>query len=60
MGRRTIPVTQDAIQRAIKAVVRAGIEVKTIRVEPNGAVVINGDSISFTQKELDESAGGYL
>jgi hypothetical protein len=60
MGRRAIPVTQDAIQRAIKAVVKAGIEVKTIRVEPNGAVVINGDRESFTQKELDESSNGYL
>lgn len=60
MGRRTIPVTQDAIQRAIKAVQKSGIEVKSVRVEPDGAVVINGDGIGHTKKDLDDSAAGYL
>ncbi|KSV69827.1 hypothetical protein D9M68_748540 [compost metagenome] len=60
MGRRAIPVTQDAISRTIKAVQKAGLEVKSIRVEPNGAVVINGDGDGYSQKELEESAAGYL
>ncbi|MCF1453448.1 hypothetical protein GOZ80_05975 [Agrobacterium vitis] len=60
MGRRTIPFTEDSIARAIKAVKRAGVEIKTVRVNPDGAVVINGDNDQITEKQLEESARGYL
>lgn len=43
MGRRVIPVTQDAISRAVRGVERAGIKVRTVCVRSNGDVVINGD-----------------
>ncbi|MCE6073434.1 hypothetical protein GOZ78_01985 [Agrobacterium vitis] len=60
MGRRTIPFTEDSIARAIKAVKRAGVEIKTVRVNPDGAVVINGDNDQISEKQLEESARGYL
>lgn len=44
MTRRHIDVSVDIVSRAIKGVQKAGIEVKSIRVEPSGAVVINGDN----------------
>jgi len=59
MGRRTIPFTEDSVRRAIRAVKKAGIEIKTIRIEPNGAVVINGDG-ELSERDLVESAKGYL
>ncbi|SIR06516.1 hypothetical protein SAMN05880590_11188 [Rhizobium sp. RU35A] len=64
MGRRTIPFTQDAITRAIKAVQKAGVEIRSIRIEPDGAVVINGESVrsgdAFTLEEYEASPRGYL
>lgn len=59
MGRRTIAFTEDSVSRAIKAVKKAGIEIKTIRIDPNGSVVINGDG-EFSEKDVADSAGGYL
>lgn len=60
-------VSQDSIVRTIAAVKKAGIEVRSIRVEPDGAVIINGDNHAisshngvFTEKELEESAKGFL
>jgi hypothetical protein len=60
MGRRTIPFTEDSVARAIKAVRKAGVEIKTIRVEADGAVVFNGDNGQISEKQLAESIGGYL
>jgi hypothetical protein len=60
MGRRAVPFTQDSVSRAIRGVKNAGVEVKTIRIEPDGSVVINGDNGNISEKQLDESAGGYL
>lgn len=59
MGRRTVPFTEDSIVRAIKAVRKAGVEIKTVRINPDGTVVINaGDG--FTEDQLEKSAKGYL
>lgn len=60
MGRRAVAFTEDSVSRAIRAVKKAGVEVKTIRVEPDGSVVINGDSGNISEKQLEESIGGYL
>lgn len=59
MGRRTVAFTEDSVSRAIKAVKRAGIEIKTIRIDPNGSVLINGDG-ELSEKDVAESIGGYL
>ncbi|WP_165220351.1 hypothetical protein [Affinirhizobium pseudoryzae] len=45
MGRRKIPFTQDSVVRAIRAVKQSGIEIRSVRIESDGAVVINGDCI---------------
>jgi hypothetical protein len=60
MGRRAVAFTEDSVSRAIRAVKKAGVEVKSVRVEPDGSVIINGDRGGPTEKELEESAGGYL
>lgn len=60
MGRRAVAFTEDSVSRAIRAVKKAGVEVKSIRVEPDGSVVINGDIGGYSEKQLEESAGGYL
>lgn len=60
MGRRAVAFTEDSVSRAIRAVKKAGVEVKTIRVEPNGSIVINGEIGEFSQKQLEESSAGYL
>lgn len=60
MGRRAVAFTEDSVSRAIRAVKKAGVEVKTIRVEPNGSIVINGETGEFSQKQLEESSAGYL
>lgn len=60
MGRRAVAFTEDSVSRAIRAVKKAGVEVKTVRVEPDGSVIINGDSGDFTPKQLEESLAGYL
>ncbi|WP_157895502.1 hypothetical protein [Rhizobium sp. LCM 4573] len=60
MGRRAVAFTEDSVSRAIRAVKKAGVEVKTIRIEPNGSVVINGDNGEITERQIEESAGGYL
>lgn len=60
MGRRAVAFTEDSVSRAIRAVKKAGVEVKTIRVEPDGSVVINGEIGEFSKKQLEESSAGYL
>lgn len=60
MGRKVVAVSQDAIVRAINAVKKAGIEVRTVRVEPDGAVVINGENVSDAQKPLAKNMKEYL
>lgn len=60
MGRRAVVFTEDSVSRAIRAVRKAGVEVKTIRVEPDGSVVINGDNGNISEKQLEESKGGYF
>ncbi|CDM57633.1 putative predicted protein [Rhizobium favelukesii] len=60
MGRRAVSFTEDSVSRAIRAVKKAGVDVKTVRVEPDGSVVINGESDGFSKKQLDESAAGYF
>lgn len=59
MGRRNTPFTEDSVSRAIKAVKKAGFEIKTIRIDPNGAVVFNADG-EFSEKDVADPAGGYL
>ncbi|CUX07753.1 hypothetical protein CFBP6626_07655 [Agrobacterium tumefaciens] len=60
MGRRAVAFTEDSVSRAIRAVKKAGVEVKSIRVEPDGSVVINGDNGVYSEKDFEESASGYL
>lgn len=59
MGRRAVAFTEDSVSRAIRAVKKAGIEIRTIRVEPDGAVVINSEG-ELTEKDVADSARGYL
>ena len=60
MSRRQIAVSVDLISRAIKGTQKAGIEIRTIRVEPSGAIVINGDSGESPEKMLATESAGYL
>lgn len=60
MGRRAVAFTEDSVSRAIRAVKKAGVDVKTVRINQDGSVVINGDSGDFTAQQLEESAAGYL
>jgi hypothetical protein len=60
MGRRAVAFTEDSVSRAIRAVKKAGVDVKSIRVEPDGSVVINGDNGGYSEKDFEESASGYL
>lgn len=60
MSRRQVEISVDAVARAIKGAKKGGIEVRNVRIEPNGAVVINGEQPGFTEKQLEESAAGYL
>lgn len=60
MTRRHVEVSTDAVARAIRGAQKAGVEIKTVRVEPNGAVVINGDSGDEAQKELATYVRPYL
>jgi hypothetical protein len=59
MGRRAVAFTEDSVSRAIRAVKKAGVEIRSVRVEPDGAVVINGDG-DLSEKEVADSARGYL
>ena len=59
MGRRLIPFTEDSVSRAIRAVKKAGVEIRTIRIEPNGSVVIN-DGGEVSEKDIADSSRGYL
>jgi hypothetical protein len=59
MGRRTVPFTEDAIVRAIKAVRKAGVEIKTVRIEPDGTIVITAGE-GFTDEQLERSSRGYF
>jgi len=60
MGRRHVDFTADTVARAIKGARNTGVEIRTIRIEPNGAVVINGDNGNITEKELAATSEGYL
>lgn len=60
MGRRAVAFTEDSVARAIRAVKKAGIEVRTVRVEPDGSVVINGDNSNVAEESVDAAKGGYL
>lgn len=60
MGKRQSVITQDHIYRAIAAVKKAGIEIKTIRIEPDGSLVINGDRHNVEEKDLAKIGNGYL
>lgn len=59
MVRRTVPFTEDAIVRAIKAVWKAGVESKTVRIEPYGAIVITAGE-DFTDEQIERSSRGYF
>jgi hypothetical protein len=59
MGRRAVAFTEDSVSRAIRAVKKAGVEIRSIRVEPDGTVVINGGG-EMTEKDVADSARGYL
>jgi hypothetical protein len=59
MGRRAIAFTEDSVSRAIRAVKKAGVEIRTVRVEPDGSVVINGEG-ELSEKDVADSARGYL
>jgi hypothetical protein len=60
MGRKAILVDQGTIIRALAAVKKAGIEIRTVRIEPNGAVVINGEGSATEGRELapEKKSGG--
>ncbi len=60
MGRKTVAVSQDTIVRAINAVKKAGVEIKTVRVEPDGAVVINGDNPERIEKKVEKVVRPYI
>lgn len=60
MTRRHVEVSTDAVARAIRGAQKAGVEVKTIRVEPNGAVVINGDNAEIAEKAVAKKVRAYL
>ena len=50
MGRRTIPFTEAAGARAVKAVRRGGItEIASVRFEPDGTIVVVPGSPSAVQ-----------
>jgi hypothetical protein len=59
MGRRPVAFTEDSVSRAIRAVKKAGIEIRSVRVEPDGSVVINGGG-ELSEKDVADSARGYL
>lgn len=59
MGRRLVPFTEDSVCRAIRAVKKAGVEIKTVRVQPDGSVVINGDG-ELSEKDIADTSRGYL
>lgn len=59
MGRRQVAFTEDSVSRAIRAVKKAGIDIKTIRIEPNGAVVINADG-DLREEDFSVPSNGYL
>lgn len=60
MGRKTVAASQDHIVRCIAAVKKAGIEIKTVRIEPDGAVVINGDDQRNPAKEEVRKVKAWL
>lgn len=53
MTRKTSPIAQTTITRAVKGAEAAGISVKSIRIEPDGAVVINGDIANKPPAPID-------
>jgi hypothetical protein len=59
MGRRAVAFTEDSVSRAIRAVKKAGVDIKSIRVEPDGSVIINGGE-GITEKDVADSNRGYL
>jgi hypothetical protein len=60
MGRRAAAFAEDDVARAIRAAKKAGIDVKSIRVEPNGAVVINGDSVEKSERAIERSQKAHF
>jgi hypothetical protein len=60
MTRRHVEVSTDAVARAIRGAQKAGVEIKSVRVEPNGAVVINGDSGDQSEKPVARKVKAYL
>ncbi|KQV28224.1 hypothetical protein ASC97_07750 [Rhizobium sp. Root1203] len=52
MGRRAVAFSEDSVSRAIRAVKKAGVDVKSVRVETDGSVVINAEADGFTKNRL--------
>lgn len=60
MTRKPSPISQATVTRTIKAAQAAGMEVKSFRVEPDGAIVITGDIAQKPMPVVDTSPRGYL
>lgn len=64
MGQRQIPFTVNSVSRAVQGAIqgaaKAGVEVRSLRILPNGEVVINGDSGNIDLKELEREPEGHL
>lgn len=54
MSKRHAVITQDEIVRTLNAVRKAGIDINTIRVEKDGAIVINGDRPNVRDGKIDK------
>lgn len=54
------PSVSTMLKRSIQAVEKCGMSVNTIRIEPDGAIVINGDSAQKPTATVDTSLRGYL
>lgn len=47
------PSVSTLLKRSIQAVEKCGMSVNTIRIEPDGAIVINGDSVQKPPATVD-------
>lgn len=54
------PSVSTLLKRSIEAAKRAGMDVKSFSVEPDGRIVINGDSAQKPMPTVDTSPRGYL
>ena len=60
MTRKPSNVSEATIRRSIKAVEKCGMSVNTVRIEPDGTIVINGDIAQKPMPVVDTLPRGYL